>query len=62
MDRIFFTIGAWLGALGVTAGAFGAHFLQGSLATPFLEILPIVLLQRHTQLLPVPALPRRPLL
>ncbi|HWU41367.1 MAG TPA: DUF423 domain-containing protein [Candidatus Acidoferrum sp.] len=33
MDRIFFTIGACLGALGVMAGAFGAHFLQGSLAT-----------------------------
>ena len=33
MDRIFFTIGASLGALGVTAGAFGAHFLQGGLAT-----------------------------
>jgi uncharacterized membrane protein YgdD (TMEM256/DUF423 family) len=31
MDRIFFTIGAWLGALGVAAGAFVAHFLQGRL-------------------------------
>jgi uncharacterized membrane protein YgdD (TMEM256/DUF423 family) len=31
MDRVFFTIGAWLAALGVAAGAFGAHFLQGRL-------------------------------
>jgi uncharacterized membrane protein YgdD (TMEM256/DUF423 family) len=31
MDRVFFTIGACLGALGVAAGAFGAHFLQGGL-------------------------------
>ncbi len=31
MDRVFFTIGAWLGGLGVAAGAFGAHFLQGRL-------------------------------
>ncbi len=34
MDRIFFTIGAWLEALGVTAGAFGAHFLQGGTGMP----------------------------
>ncbi len=32
MDRVFFTIGAWLGALAVVAGAFGAHALQASLA------------------------------
>jgi uncharacterized membrane protein YgdD (TMEM256/DUF423 family) len=31
MDRVFFTIGACLGALGVAAGAFGAHYLQGGL-------------------------------
>jgi len=38
MDRIFFTIGAWLGALGVAAGAFVAHFLQGRLAPERLHV------------------------
>ena len=38
MDRIFFTIGAWLGALGVAAGAFVAHFLRGRLAPEMLSV------------------------
>lgn len=38
MDRVFFTIGAWLGALGVAAGAFVAHFLQGRLTPEMLYI------------------------
>jgi uncharacterized membrane protein YgdD (TMEM256/DUF423 family) len=38
MDRVFFTIGAWLGALGVAAGAFGAHFLQGRLTPEMLYV------------------------
>jgi uncharacterized membrane protein YgdD (TMEM256/DUF423 family) len=38
MDRVFFTIGAWLGGLGVAAGAFVAHFLQGRLAPDMLYV------------------------
>jgi uncharacterized membrane protein YgdD (TMEM256/DUF423 family) len=38
MDRIFFTLGAWLGALGVAAGAFVAHFLRGRLAPEMLYV------------------------
>ena len=38
MDRIFFTIGAWLGALGVAAGAFVAHFLRVRLAPEMLSV------------------------
>ncbi len=36
MDRIFFTIAGWLGALAVVAGAFGAHALQTRLSPALL--------------------------
>lgn len=38
MDRIFFALGALLGAIGVAAGAFGAHALAGKLAADRLEL------------------------
>ena len=38
MDRVFFALGALLGALGVAAGAFGAHALAGKLAADRLEL------------------------
>jgi uncharacterized membrane protein YgdD (TMEM256/DUF423 family) len=38
MDRIFFALGALLGCLGVAAGAFGAHALEGRLAADRLEL------------------------
>jgi uncharacterized membrane protein YgdD (TMEM256/DUF423 family) len=38
MNRIFFSIGATLGALGVAAGAFGAHGLKGRLAPEMLVV------------------------
>ena len=38
MDRVFFALGAVLAALGVAAGAFGAHALRGRL-TPDLLIV-----------------------
>ena len=38
MDRAFFTIGAVLGALGVAAGAFGAHALKGRLTPEMLAV------------------------
>ncbi len=38
MDRSFFALGAVLGALGVAAGAFGAHALAGKLAADRLEL------------------------
>lgn len=36
MDRIFFTIGAWMAALGMAAGAFGAHILRVRVAPEML--------------------------
>ena len=38
MDRLFFALGAFIGALGVAAGAFGAHALAGKLAADRLEL------------------------
>jgi uncharacterized membrane protein YgdD (TMEM256/DUF423 family) len=38
MDRAFFIIGAVLGALGVTAGAFGAHGLKARLTPEMLAV------------------------
>ncbi|HET9440475.1 MAG TPA: DUF423 domain-containing protein [Longimicrobiales bacterium] len=38
MDRVFFALGAILGALGVAAGAFGTHSLSGRLAADRLEL------------------------
>jgi uncharacterized membrane protein YgdD (TMEM256/DUF423 family) len=38
MDRVFFTIGALLGALGVAVGAFGAHALRGRLTPEMLNV------------------------
>ena len=41
MDRVFVVLGAVLAALGVAAGAFGAHALRGRLAPEFLEVFEI---------------------
>lgn len=38
MDRTFFIMGAVLAALGVAAGAFGAHALRGRLAPDLLLV------------------------
>ena len=38
MDRIFFSLGAVLGALGVVLGAFGAHVLKRRLGADLLAI------------------------
>ena len=38
MDRVFFALGAVLAALGVAAGAFGAHALRGRLAPDLLAV------------------------
>ncbi|HSB68598.1 MAG TPA: DUF423 domain-containing protein [Candidatus Methylomirabilis sp.] len=38
MDRVFFTIGAWLAALGVAAGAFGAHILRTRVTPEMLAV------------------------
>ncbi len=38
MDRVFFTIGVLLGALGVAAGAFGAHALRSRLTPEMLGV------------------------
>ena len=38
MSRILFAVGALLGATGVAAGAFGAHALEGRLATDRLAL------------------------
>lgn len=38
MDRTLFAIGAALAALGVAAGAFGAHGLRGQLAPEMLNV------------------------
>lgn len=37
MERLFFTLGALLGGLGVALGAFGAHALRGRIAESLLE-------------------------
>ncbi|RME48105.1 MAG: DUF423 domain-containing protein, partial [Deltaproteobacteria bacterium] len=37
MERIFFLIGSLSGALGVIAGAFGAHALKGRLSEEMLH-------------------------
>lgn len=38
MDRIFFVIGSLSAALGVAAGAFGAHALRGRLTPDLLSV------------------------
>ncbi len=38
MDRVFFGVGAVLGAVGVGAGAFGAHALRTRLAPEMLAV------------------------
>jgi uncharacterized membrane protein YgdD (TMEM256/DUF423 family) len=38
MDRVFFALGALSSALGVAAGAFGAHALRGRLSPEMLSI------------------------
>lgn len=38
MDRLFFSLGAASGALGVAAGAFGAHALKTQLAPDLLAV------------------------
>lgn len=38
MDRVFFIMGAALAALGVAAGAFGAHALRGRLTPDLLAV------------------------
>jgi uncharacterized membrane protein YgdD (TMEM256/DUF423 family) len=38
MDRLFFSLGAGSGALGVAAGAFGAHALKARLAPDMLAV------------------------
>ncbi len=38
MDRVFFGVGAVLGAVGVAAGAFGAHALRTRLAPEMLAV------------------------
>jgi uncharacterized membrane protein YgdD (TMEM256/DUF423 family) len=38
MDRLFFGLGALLGALGVTAGAFGAHTLRSRIGPEMLAV------------------------
>ena len=38
MDRVFFALGVVLAALGVAAGAFGAHALRGRLAPDLLAV------------------------
>jgi uncharacterized membrane protein YgdD (TMEM256/DUF423 family) len=38
MDRVFFGMGAVLGAIGVAAGAFGAHALRSRLAPDMLAV------------------------
>jgi uncharacterized membrane protein YgdD (TMEM256/DUF423 family) len=38
MDRLFFSLGAASGALGVAAGAFGAHALKARLAPDLLAV------------------------
>jgi uncharacterized membrane protein YgdD (TMEM256/DUF423 family) len=38
MDRVFFTVGAWMAALGMAAGAFGAHILRTRVAPEMLAV------------------------
>ncbi len=38
MDRLFFGLGAVLGAVGVVAGAFGAHALRGRMGPEMLAV------------------------
>ena len=38
MDRVFFALAALIGAVGVAAGAFGAHALKARLAPDRLEL------------------------
>jgi uncharacterized membrane protein YgdD (TMEM256/DUF423 family) len=38
MDRVFLTVGAWMAALGMTAGAFGAHILRTRVAPEMLAV------------------------
>jgi uncharacterized membrane protein YgdD (TMEM256/DUF423 family) len=38
MDRVFFTIGAWMAALGVAAGALGAHTLRARVTPEMLAV------------------------
>ena len=38
MDRTFCALGSWLAALGVAAGAFGAHALKGRLSPEMLGV------------------------
>jgi uncharacterized membrane protein YgdD (TMEM256/DUF423 family) len=38
MDRVFFALGALLGAIGVVAGAFGAHALRGRVGPEMLAV------------------------
>ncbi|HYL79472.1 MAG TPA: DUF423 domain-containing protein [Candidatus Acidoferrum sp.] len=38
MDRVFFTLGAWLAALGLAAGAFGTHILRSRLTPEMLVV------------------------
>jgi uncharacterized membrane protein YgdD (TMEM256/DUF423 family) len=38
MDRVFFSLGAILAALGVAGGAFGAHGLKGRLTPEMLAV------------------------
>ena len=38
MDRVFFTLGAWLAALGMAAGAFGAHILRTRVTPEMLAV------------------------
>jgi uncharacterized membrane protein YgdD (TMEM256/DUF423 family) len=38
MDRVFFAVGAVLGAIGVAAGAFGAHGLRSRVAPEMLAV------------------------
>jgi uncharacterized membrane protein YgdD (TMEM256/DUF423 family) len=38
MDRVFFAVGAVLGAIGVAAGAFGAHGLRSRVAPELLAV------------------------
>ena len=38
MDRVFFGLGALLGAVGVMAGAFGAHALRGRVGPEMLAV------------------------
>ena len=53
MDRLFFSLGAGSGALGVAAGAFGAHALKARRAPDMLAVFDTA---ARTQTLHAPAL------